>query len=49
MITNKIESDSDDEVKYEYKWLQEQFHDNTLFIFNEANQCKIAFLQNCKN
>lgn len=45
-LDSSSDSDSSDEIKYEYKWLKEQIPDNMIFIFDEAHRCKNAKTNN---
>lgn len=45
-LDSSSDSDNEEEIKYEYKWLKEQIPDNMIFIFDEAHRCKNAKTNN---
>ena len=47
-LDSSSDSDNDEEIKYEYKWIKDKIPDNALFIFDEAHKCKNAKTNNGK-
>ncbi len=45
-LDDTSDSDNSDEIKYEYKWINDKIPENTLFIFDEAHKCKNAKTNN---